>query len=62
MFDALAVREVPCHYILPRWSAEKVDDAENVEVAGEPLQATQISNLGRHLSVTIQFAPTLPSS
>ena len=48
MFDALAAREVPCHYILPRWSAEKANDGDNVEVAGEPLQATQISNLGRH--------------
>ena len=48
VFDALAVREVPCHYILPRWSAEKANDGDNVEVAGEPLQATQISNLGRH--------------
>jgi len=25
-----------------------VNDGENVEVTGEPLQATQISNLGRH--------------
>ena len=48
VFDALAVREVPCHYIFPRWSAKKANDGDNVEVAGEPLQATQISNLGRH--------------
>ena len=46
MFDALVVREVPSHYILPRWSAERVNDGENVEVAGESLQVTQISNLG----------------
>ncbi|RLN34647.1 hypothetical protein C2845_PM03G30200 [Panicum miliaceum] len=48
VFDALAVCEVPGHYILPRWSAEKVDDGENVEVAGEPLQATHITIQGRH--------------
>ena len=27
VFDALAVREVPCHYIFPCWSAEKVNEA-----------------------------------
>ncbi|RLN23090.1 hypothetical protein C2845_PM07G03630 [Panicum miliaceum] len=48
VFDAVAVREVPGHYILPRWSAEKVDDGENVKVAGEPLQATHITSQGRH--------------
>ena len=41
---------VRCQVItfFPRWSAERVNDGENVEVTGQPLQATQISNLGRH--------------
>jgi len=60
VFDALAIRDVPGHYILLRWSAEKVDDAENVEVPGEPLQATHISSQGRHAvhdhTICINFA------
>ena len=27
VFDALVVHEVPCHYIFPCWSAEKVNEA-----------------------------------
>ncbi|OEL34001.1 hypothetical protein BAE44_0004981 [Dichanthelium oligosanthes] len=47
-FDAFVVREVPDQYILPRWSAEKVDDGDNAEVAGDHLQPTQITTHGRH--------------
>ncbi|WVZ64427.1 hypothetical protein U9M48_013937 [Paspalum notatum var. saurae] len=43
VFDALAVHEVTARYILARWSVEKMDDAENKEVAAGPLQAKEIT-------------------
>ncbi|KAG2589159.1 hypothetical protein PVAP13_5NG388581, partial [Panicum virgatum] len=49
VFDALAVREVPDRYILPRWSVEPVVDS-GVEVdANEPLQEAQITDHGKHV-------------
>jgi hypothetical protein len=48
VFDALAVYEVPEHYILPRWSVELVDD-ENIEVVVELLQPQQLTDQGRYI-------------
>ncbi|WVZ69554.1 hypothetical protein U9M48_018325, partial [Paspalum notatum var. saurae] len=48
VFDALAVHEIPARYILARWSVEKMDGAENEEVAAGPLQAKEITEQGKH--------------
>ncbi|CAL5029951.1 unnamed protein product [Urochloa decumbens] len=48
VFDTLAVREVPERYILPRWSAQILDD-DGIEVLGESLQASELSSHGKHI-------------
>ncbi|KAJ1278899.1 hypothetical protein BS78_04G114300 [Paspalum vaginatum] len=48
VFDALTVCEIPTHYILHRWSVEKLDDVENEEVTASPLESKEISNQGKH--------------
>ena len=49
VFDALAVREVPDRYILPRWSVEPVVDSGVEVAANEPLQEAQITDHGKHV-------------
>ena len=48
VFYALAVREVPDRYILPRWSVEPVVDSGVEVAANEPLQEAQITDHGKH--------------
>ncbi|XP_039820969.1 protein FAR1-RELATED SEQUENCE 5-like [Panicum virgatum] len=49
VFDALAVREVPDRYILPRWSVEPVVDSGVEVAANEPLQEAHITDHGKHV-------------